>query len=67
MKKESLTYEEAMARLEELARRMENNETGIDQLAAELKEARRLMAFCKEKLYATDEEIRKIWETDKKE
>ena len=67
MKKESLTYEEAMARLEELARRMENNETGIDQLAAELKEARRLMAFCKEKLYATDEEIMKIWETDKKE
>ncbi len=67
MKKESLTYEEAMARLEELARRMENNETGIDQLAAELKEARRLMAFCKEKLYATDEEIKKIWETDKKE
>ena len=56
-----------MARLEELARRMENNETGIDQLAAELKEARRLMAFCKEKLYATDEEIKKIWETDKKE
>ena len=67
MKKESLTYEEAMARLEELARRMENKETGIDQLAADLKEARRLMAFCKEKLYATDEEIRKIWETDKKE
>lgn len=67
MKKESLTYEEAMARLEELARRMENNETGIDQLAAELKEARRLVAFCKEKLYATDEEIKKIWETDKKE
>ena len=67
MKKESLTYEEAMARLEELARRMENNETGIDQLAAELKEARRLMAFCKEKLYATDEEIKKIWEKEKKE
>ena len=67
MKKESLTYEEAMARLEELARRMENNETGIDQLAAELKEARRLMAFCKEKLYATDEEIKKIWKKKKTE
>lgn len=67
MKKENMTYEEAMARLEELARRMENNETGIDRLAEELKEARRLMAFCKEKLYATDEEIRKILESDEKE
>ncbi len=56
-----------MARLEELARRMENNETGIDRLAAELKEARRLMDFCKEKLYATDEEIKKILESDEKE
>ncbi len=67
MKKENLTYEEAMARLEELARRMENNETGIDRLAVELKEARRLMDFCKEKLYATDEEIKKILESDEKE
>ena len=67
MKKENLTYEEAMARLEELARRIENNETGIDRLAAELKEARRLMDFCKEKLYATDEEIKKILESDEKE
>ena len=67
MKKENLTYEEAMARLEELARRMENNETGIDRLAAELNEARRLMYICKEKLYATDEEIKKILESDEKE
>lgn len=33
MKKENLSYEEAMARLEELVRRIEANETGIDQLA----------------------------------
>ena len=33
MKKENLSYEEAMARLEELVRRIESNETGIDQLA----------------------------------
>ena len=47
-----------MARLEELVRRIESNETGIDQLAGELKEAQR---------YATDEEIKKILETGEKE
>lgn len=63
-KKENLTYEGAMARLEELARRMESDETGMDELAEELREARRLMDFCREKLYATDEEIRKALEAD---
>ena len=48
MKKENLSYEEAMARLEELVRRIESNETGIDQLAGELKEAQRLVAFFRE-------------------
>lgn len=67
MKKENLSYEEAMARLEELVRRIESNETGIDRLAGELKEAQRLVAFCREKLYATDEEIKKILETGEKE
>ena len=56
-----------MARLEELVRRIEANETGIDRLAGELKEAQRLVAFCREKLYATDEEIKKILETGEKE
>lgn len=61
-----MTYEKAMARLEELVRQVENNETGIDCLAQQLKEARQLLAFCKERLYATDEEIRKILAEDEK-
>ena len=65
MKKENLSYEEAMARLEELVRRIEANETGIDRLAGELKEAQRLVAFCREKLYAT-EKSRKYWKRAKK-
>ena len=66
MEKETMTYEKAMARLEELVRQVENNETGIDRLAQQLKEARQLLAFCKERLYATDEEIRKILAEDEK-
>lgn len=67
MAKEKLTYETAMARLEELVRQVENNEQGIDQLAAQLKEAQQLIAFCKERLYATDEEIQKILQNVEKE
>lgn len=66
MKKEKLTYEEAMARLEALVRQIESNETGIDKLAALVKEAQQLAAFCREKLYATDEEIKKVLENGEK-
>lgn len=66
MKKEKLTYEEAMARLEALVRQIESNETGIDKLAALVKEAQQLTAFCREKLYATDEEIKKVLENGEK-
>ena len=66
MKKEKMTYEEAMARLEALVRQIESNETGIDKLAALVKEAQQLAAFCREKLYATDEEIKKVLENGEK-
>ena len=66
MEKKKQTYEEAMARLEEIVRQVENNETGIDELTARLKEARALADFCRKKLYATDEEIKKILETEEK-
>ena len=67
MAKEKLTYETAMARLEELVRQVENNEQGIDKLAAQLKEAQQLIAFCKERLHAADEEIQKILQNVEKE
>lgn len=67
MKKSTLTYEEAMSQLEELVRQVENNEQGIDKLAEQLKKAQQLIAFCKDKLYTTDEEIQKILKKEEKE
>ncbi len=60
MAKEQLTYEKAISRLEEIALRMENNELDIDQLCGSLKEAQTLIKFCREKLYQTDEAVKKI-------
>lgn len=59
-------YEEAIASLQEILKQVENNELGIDQLAEKLKEAKTLIAYCKEKLYHADEEIRKILDSEEK-
>ena len=59
MKKET-TYEEAMAELQDIVRRMENDELDIDQMTAQLKRAQELIKLCKDKLTKTDEEIKKI-------
>ena len=53
-------YEEALAQLETIARKMESNEYNIDEIAAQLKTAQRLIKFCKDKLTKTEEELSKI-------
>ena len=53
-------YEEALTQLEAIVRKMEQNEFDIDELAAQLKAAQRLIKFCKDKLSKTEAEILKI-------
>ena len=53
-------YEEALAQIETIVRKMEANEFDIDELAAQLKTAQQLIKFCKDKLTLTEEELRKI-------
>ena len=57
---EEVKYEEALALLETIVRKMEQNEYDIDELAAQLKTAQRLIKFCKDKLTKTEEELQKI-------
>ncbi len=61
MAKEELKYEEAMATLEQIVARMENNELDLDTMSEQLKKAQRLIKLCKDKLTKTDQEIRKIF------
>lgn len=53
-------YEEALAQLETIVRNMEANRYDIDELAMQLKNAKRLIRFCKDKLTKTEEELQKI-------
>lgn len=56
------TYEQAMKRLEEIVSSIDNGELDIDSLSANLKEAQELIKFCRDKLYKTDNEIKKLLE-----
>ncbi len=58
------TYTEAMARLEEIVSRIESNEVDIDELSEQLKEAQKLVKYCRDKLYKADTEIKKMLEDD---
>lgn len=58
--KEEQKYEAAMAELQSIVRKMENDELDIDQMAEQLKRAQELIKLCKDKLTKTDAEIKKI-------
>ena len=54
---ETMKYEEAMAQLEAIVRKMESNELDIDEIAAQLKTAQQLIKFCRDKLSKTEAEL----------
>ncbi len=60
MAKKEKSYKQSIKELEEILDRIENREMDIDILAVEIKKASALIKNCKEKLFKTDEEIKKI-------
>lgn len=59
-----MKYEEAVSQLEDIVRKMENDELDIDTLSEQLKTAQKLLKLCRDKLVHTDEEIKKILQDD---
>jgi len=57
---ENMKYEEALAQLETIVRKMEANEFDIDELAVQLKTAQQLIKICRDKLTKTEEDIKKL-------
>ena len=53
-------YETAFAQLQDIVRKMESDAYSIDEIAVQLKEAQRLIKFCKDKLTKTEAEIRQL-------
>lgn len=59
-----MKYEEAISTLETIARQLEQNELPIDKIADRLREAQKLVAFCRSQLTTVDAEIKKIMDED---
>ncbi|RYJ44269.1 exodeoxyribonuclease VII small subunit [Flavobacterium beibuense] len=57
---QNLTYEQAYAELESIAREIENETISVDLLADKVKRASELITFCQEKLKNTETEVNKI-------
>ena len=58
--KEEQKYEAAFAQLQDIVRKMENDEYSIDEIAVQLQTAQQLIKFCKDKLTKTEAEIRQL-------
>lgn len=57
---DKLTYTQAKNELEAIVAAIESGELDVDALTEKVKRASELIAFCKEKLTKTDEELQKI-------
>ncbi len=56
----SLTYEAAYKELQQIAREIETESVSVDILAARVKRASELIAFCQTRLRATEAEVENI-------
>lgn len=60
MAKKKLTYNEAMAEIEQVIEEIENDELDVDILSEKVKRVAVLIAICKDKLYKTEHEVEEI-------
>jgi exodeoxyribonuclease VII small subunit len=58
--KKTLTYKEAITEIEKILQQIENDEPDVDQLSEKVKRLSFLVAWCREKLHNTEDEIEKI-------
>lgn len=57
MKKEALTYAQAIDRLEAIVRELEGGETSVDELGDAVKEGVRLVQWCRRQLKTAQDEV----------
>lgn len=63
MEEIKMSYKEAMAEIEEIVLKLENNQLDVDELSVRVKRVSELITFCKSKLHETEEEVEKVLKT----
>ena len=58
--KKTVSYNEAMAEVEEILDKIENEELDVDDLAEKVKRVSVLLKICKDKLLKTNEQVEEI-------
>ncbi|MFG6427509.1 exodeoxyribonuclease VII small subunit [Lepagella muris] len=59
---DQLSYGNAIAELENIVAKMQRDDCDIDNLAGYTSRALELLKYCKEKLFTTDQEVKKCLE-----
>jgi exodeoxyribonuclease VII small subunit len=67
MTKKKQTYETAYAELQTILEAIQTEEVSLDALAAQLKRAKELIQFCKEKLRAVESELEDVFDEDEED
>ena len=60
MEKKQISYSEAIAEVEEILAKLNNEELDVDKLAEQVKRAGELIGLCKEKLRKAEEDVAKV-------
>ncbi|MEZ3532924.1 MAG: exodeoxyribonuclease VII small subunit [Muribaculaceae bacterium] len=60
---EQLSYASAIAELEQIVAKMQSDNCDIDSLSGYTTRAMELLKYCKQKLFTTDEEVKKCLES----
>lgn len=60
MAKKDITYNEAVAEIEDILHQIEDEKLDIDLLSEKVKRVSFLLNLCKKKLHQTEEEVQKI-------
>jgi len=64
MAKNEQNYRKAIDEIEAILQKIESGETDIDDLAAEIQRASKLLQECKKKLMQTEQEVEKVMITN---
>lgn len=58
--KKELSYSDAMAEVEQIVSRLRSAELSVDELAGAVRRANELIAECRKRLVATEEEVERL-------
>jgi len=67
MTSKTISYKEAVAEIENILEKIENEELDVDDLTEKVKRVSSLIKLCKEKLHNTEQEVEKILKEMEKE